>query len=58
VAGHAKDVDGPGLDLHREQHVHALHQDGIDVQESVVEHAEPDHDRDQDAHPDLRHQPT
>jgi hypothetical protein len=32
-AGHAEDVDCPGLDLHHEQHAHALQQDSIDVQE-------------------------
>jgi hypothetical protein len=29
----AQDLDRPGLDLHREQDVHALQQDGIEMQE-------------------------
>jgi len=33
VRGDVQDVDGPGLDLHHEQDVKALEEDGIDVQE-------------------------
>jgi len=33
MSGDAQDVHRPGLDLHHEQHIHALEQHGIDVQE-------------------------
>jgi hypothetical protein len=33
VRGDAQDVHPPGLDLDREQFVHALEQDGVDMQE-------------------------
>jgi hypothetical protein len=33
IRGDAQDVHSPALDLHHEQHVHALQQDGADVQE-------------------------
>jgi hypothetical protein len=33
MRGDAQDVRGPGLDLQHEQHVQALEQHGVDVQE-------------------------
>ena len=39
VRSDAQDVHGPGLDLHHEQHVQALEQDGVDVQEIAGEDA-------------------
>jgi hypothetical protein len=39
VRGDAQDVHGPSLDLHYEQHIQALQQHGIDVQEIAGEDA-------------------
>jgi hypothetical protein len=39
MSGNAQDVHGPGLDLHREQDIHALEQDGVHVQEIACQDA-------------------
>jgi hypothetical protein len=39
VRGDAEDVHGPALDLHHEQDVQALEQDGVDVEEVAREDA-------------------
>ena len=39
VGGDAQDVHAPGLDLHHEQDVDALEQDGVDMEEIARQHA-------------------